>query len=288
MASVAGYPKMTSAAWFQNTMRPSAPTAIAASGASCQNLCANPSSSRYPLVRAVIRAYPSLFYDLNPTIVGIPTGVDVAWQKGTRGCTAPRGAVASSWVHPHRSISYKCFTGSPYPVQRSRKADTGPSTVDSGYSMRSLRPCSFSRDGWDNRGESVKFIDCADFREGTSVAPHEVYDQLRDTFYARLGNERARLADLATMLAQSTSDSTSVFEKLKLFAHRLRGDSTTFRFLEIAKAATALELAATSASLRHADNTDASVRLMIDVLADRLASVEARDEQCPRTVHASR
>jgi len=126
----------------------------------------------------------------------------------------------------------------------------------------------------------MKFIEPIEHREPTSAATDEVHNQHRGRFQARLRDERARLLDLAATLEQNTSDSSFVFEKLKLFAHQLRADATLYRFLEVAKAATALELAATAAALRRANHTDASVRLMIDALAERLASVESqhRDE----------
>jgi hypothetical protein len=61
--------------------------------------------------------------------------------------------------------------------------------------------------------------------------------------------------------------------KHAMFAHKLRGAAVKFDAAEVAEAAKALELVVTAGSLKQAENIDPSVWLMLETLADRLASV---------------
>lgn len=110
--------------------------------------------------------------------------------------------------------------------------------------------------------------------QGTSPAPipsQEPFDELRDLFFARLRSDRMRLTALAAALSRAEGDPAHTFEDIQLFAHRLRGGAAIFETPEVGIDANALEQAAASASVAHADNSDASVWRALENLLDRLA-----------------
>ena len=98
------------------------------------------------------------------------------------------------------------------------------------------------------------------------------FEVLRVAFHVRLRSDRARLTILRAELALSEDDPGCVFEDIRQFAHRLLGASTIFEAHEVGIAADALEQAARSASIAHADHCDASVRTALESLVDRLTS----------------
>ena len=98
------------------------------------------------------------------------------------------------------------------------------------------------------------------------------FEELRDAFRVRLRSDRVRLTTLGAELARAEDDPERIFEDMHQFAHRLLGASTIFEAHDIGIAADALEQAARSASIAHADNSDASVWTALECLVDRLAS----------------
>jgi HPt (histidine-containing phosphotransfer) domain-containing protein len=109
--------------------------------------------------------------------------------------------------------------------------------------------------------------------------PLELDDALevvRQSFYARLHDEKTRLAALATSLESSEAESATVFEQMEVFAHRLRGAAAVFGAFELSDAAKALEWAASAASAEGAQYGDASVWYALNLLASQLASLTDR------------
>jgi hypothetical protein len=110
--------------------------------------------------------------------------------------------------------------------------------------------------------------------QGASPAPipsEGPFDEFRDRFFARLRSDRMRLSALAAALSRAEGDPAHIFEDIQLFAHRLRGGAAIFETPEVGIDANALEQAAASASVAHADSSDASVRRALENLLDRLA-----------------
>ncbi|MEP6548392.1 MAG: Hpt domain-containing protein [Gammaproteobacteria bacterium] len=91
------------------------------------------------------------------------------------------------------------------------------------------------------------------------AVPNDGFDDLREAFQARLKGDRAHFVVLSTALARTENIPTQIFDDLQYRAHRLRGSASIFEVAEIASAANALEQAAASASVSHADNTDPAV-----------------------------
>ena len=120
--------------------------------------------------------------------------------------------------------------------------------------------------------------------QGDSQAPiksEDPFEEVRDAFFARLRSDRVRLTTFAAALAHSEGDPTCTFEDIRLFAHRLRGGAAIFDTPEVGIAANALEQAAASASVAHADRSDASVRAALQNLLDRLAIVTGQGGPAP-------
>jgi len=97
------------------------------------------------------------------------------------------------------------------------------------------------------------------------------FEEVRQSFLARLHGEMGRLELLANSLGAAGRDATTVFDDLATFAHRLRGAAAVFDALALSQDAKALELAAGAASSGHASKDDASVSATIRNLIDRLA-----------------
>jgi HPt (histidine-containing phosphotransfer) domain-containing protein len=104
-------------------------------------------------------------------------------------------------------------------------------------------------------------------------SPIDPFEELRNEFYARLQSDRVRLTALGARLARVDEDATSIFEDIRVFAHRLRGAALIFEAAEVGRAANALEQAATSAASANADNSDAAVWAALESLVDNLATL---------------
>jgi HPt (histidine-containing phosphotransfer) domain-containing protein len=102
------------------------------------------------------------------------------------------------------------------------------------------------------------------------LALDEALEVVRQSFCARLHDEKARLAALAIALRSCETDSAPVLEELELFAHRLRGAAAVFEALELSQAAKALELAAEAGRAQH---SEAPVWSALNLLANELASL---------------
>jgi HPt (histidine-containing phosphotransfer) domain-containing protein len=85
-----------------------------------------------------------------------------------------------------------------------------------------------------------------------------------------------RLKSLAAVLSRAEGDPAHAFEDIQLFAHRLHGGAAIFETPEVGIAANTLEQAAASASVVHADSSDASVWRALENLLDRLAIVNGQ------------
>jgi hypothetical protein len=108
------------------------------------------------------------------------------------------------------------------------------------------------------------------------IASQDPFEQLRELFFARLRSDRVRLTALAEVLARAQGDPAQTFEDMQLFAHRLRGGAAIFETPEVGFAANALEQAAASASVAHADSSDASVWRALENLLERLTIVNGQ------------
>ena len=104
------------------------------------------------------------------------------------------------------------------------------------------------------------------------LAPDDPFEMLRDAFLVRLRSDRGRLTALSAALACAEGDPGCIFEELRQLAHRLRGAAAIFEAHEVGRAADALEQAACSASVAHADSPDTSLWAALEGLIDRLAS----------------
>ena len=105
----------------------------------------------------------------------------------------------------------------------------------------------------------------------------DALEVVRQSFYARLHDEKTRLAALAAALEPCEAESVSVFEQLEGFAHRLRGAAAVFDALELSEAAKALELAAAAASAGRTQFSDAAVWCALNLLTTQLANLTASE-----------
>ena len=110
-------------------------------------------------------------------------------------------------------------------------------------------------------------------RAAVQEASADTFEEVRQSFLARLHGEMGRLEILANLLGVAGRDATTVFDDLAVFAHRLRGAAAVFDALALSQDAKALELAAAAASSGRASKDDASVSTTIRNLIDRLASM---------------
>ena len=105
------------------------------------------------------------------------------------------------------------------------------------------------------------------------IVSGDPFEEIRELFLARLRSDRVRLTVLSAALSRAEGDPAHIFEDMRLFAHRLRGGAAIFETPEVGIAANALEQAAASASIVHADRFDPSVWRALENLLDRLAIV---------------
>jgi HPt (histidine-containing phosphotransfer) domain-containing protein len=105
------------------------------------------------------------------------------------------------------------------------------------------------------------------------LSPDQEFEEVRQSFLARLPSEQANLAMLAKTLEFTVLDSAPAFGDLARFAHRLRGAAAVFEFPTLRDAAKALELAAAVAEGEHAPNSEPLVQTVLRALDIRLASL---------------
>jgi hypothetical protein len=123
--------------------------------------------------------------------------------------------------------------------------------------------------------------------QGASQAPITVedpFEELREAFFARLRSDTVRLTTFAAALAHTEGDPACTFEDIQLFAHRLRGGAAIFETPEVGIAANALEQAAASASVAHADRSDASVWTALENLLDKLGTINDQRARSARVL----
>lgn len=119
-------------------------------------------------------------------------------------------------------------------------------------------------------------------------APDERFEELREAFHIRLRSDRVRLTTLAAALARGKEDPARVFENIRLCAHRVRGAAAIFEASEVGVAANALEQAAGSASIGHADNSDPAVWTALETLVDLLGITGGKQLPLPAAAVRSR
>jgi HPt (histidine-containing phosphotransfer) domain-containing protein len=103
------------------------------------------------------------------------------------------------------------------------------------------------------------------------------FEDLKIAFCTRLQNERVRFVTLSAALARAEDDPGRIFHDLSARAHRIRGGAAALEISEMASAAGALELAATTASASRADNTDAAVWSALVALVRILGTLDVGD-----------
>lgn len=108
-------------------------------------------------------------------------------------------------------------------------------------------------------------------------AQDDIFEDLRTAFRARLQSERVRFVTLSAALARAEDDPARIFHDLSARAHKIRGGAAALEIAEMASAACALELAATTASASRADNTDAAVWSALVALVRILGTLDAGD-----------
>jgi HPt (histidine-containing phosphotransfer) domain-containing protein len=99
----------------------------------------------------------------------------------------------------------------------------------------------------------------------------EEFEQVRQSFLARLSGELERLATLAKELEAPEGDYTAVLSDIAEFAHRLQGAAAIFDAFGLSRAARAVELAATADSSEGGKSSGELVRSTVGALADALA-----------------
>jgi HPt (histidine-containing phosphotransfer) domain-containing protein len=119
-------------------------------------------------------------------------------------------------------------------------------------------------------------------------ASDDRFEELREAFHIRLRSDRVRLTTLAAALARGEEDPARVFESIRLCAHRVRGAAAIFEASEVNVAANALEQAAGSASIGHADNSDAAVWTALETLVDLLGITGGKRLPLPAVAVRSR
>jgi len=114
-----------------------------------------------------------------------------------------------------------------------------------------------STDGWQLRSQS-----------GAANAMR--FEELRRSYHAHLGRDRAKLATLSAQLAHAENDATPVYDELRQLARRMAGAAAIFEEVQIGTAAIALEQAATAAGRSRADNSDTATWTALENLVDLL------------------
>jgi chemotaxis protein histidine kinase CheA len=100
---------------------------------------------------------------------------------------------------------------------------------------------------------------------------NEEIKELGLLFQRRLQDDLLTLESLAARFAQADATPASVLEEIRCFAHRLRGAAAIFEAHELARAAQALEAAATLAVSDGASNTPHSMSSILHSLRGQLA-----------------
>ena len=110
-----------------------------------------------------------------------------------------------------------------------------------------------------------------------TVTHDDGFEDLQADFRTRLQSERVRFVTLSAALARAEDDPAGIFHDLSARAHKIRGGAAALEITEMAAAACALELAATTASASRADNTDAAVWTALVALVRILGTLDAGD-----------
>jgi hypothetical protein len=116
-------------------------------------------------------------------------------------------------------------------------------------------------------------------REPTGRGTDGRFEQLRDQFYRRLGDDREQLQLLTTELSGLTADAMPTFELIRLLAHRICGAASFYENVAIRETAGALEYAAVHAIRMRAKGDDVGVSLAIEALRSSLQILSAIGEQ---------
>jgi HPt (histidine-containing phosphotransfer) domain-containing protein len=96
------------------------------------------------------------------------------------------------------------------------------------------------------------------------------FEDLRRSYRAHLGRDRAKLVTLSAQLAHAEQDATRVYDELRQLARRMAGAAAIFEEMRIGTAAISLEQAATAATRSRADNSDAATWTALESLVDLL------------------
>jgi HPt (histidine-containing phosphotransfer) domain-containing protein len=109
-------------------------------------------------------------------------------------------------------------------------------------------------------------------------------DELRLAFHARLQSDRVHFVTLSAALARAEESPGWIFQDLQFRAHKIRGGAAIFEIAEVAAAACALEQAAISASMAHADNGDAGVWSALVALVQVMGTLDGNHDPAPFTI----
>src|SRR5450432_1872973 len=118
-------------------------------------------------------------------------------------------------------------------------------------------------------------------RRVAPVAPADDLEELRLGFYDRLKRDRVHFVTLSAALARADDDPSPIFLELRNRAHKIRGGAAIFEITEVAVAACSLELAAISATMSHANNTDPAVWSALVALVELMGTLETLGAQSP-------
>jgi HPt (histidine-containing phosphotransfer) domain-containing protein len=110
-----------------------------------------------------------------------------------------------------------------------------------------------------------------------TAASDDGFEDLQVAFHARLRSERVRFVTLSAALAGAEDDPACIFHDLSARAHKIHGGAAALDITDMAAAACALELAATTASASRADNTDAAVWSALVTLVKILGTLDSGD-----------
>jgi hypothetical protein len=129
----------------------------------------------------------------------------------------------------------------------------------------------------DDRRHNVTFL-----KYGSAVAvSRDEPGTLRQAFLARVRDDHLRLTMFAAALTDTKVDADSIFENLRMFAHRVRGAASIFTVNDVADAAYALERATDAALIAHADRSDAAVSKALAALVSSFTNISARRATAP-------
>jgi len=103
------------------------------------------------------------------------------------------------------------------------------------------------------------------------------FEDFHVAFCNWLQSMRVGFVSLSAALARAEDDPARIFHDLSARAHKIRGGAAALEITEMALAAGALELAATTASASRADNTDAAVWCALVALVRILGTLDVGD-----------